>query len=155
AQSGHFTSACSLVPYRDELLFGPISNDAMDHVFVCEPAHNLMQHLVLKPNGTTFIAERAGDETFNEFFASEDDWCRPVFLASGPDGALWIVDMYRFFIDHPDFLPPDGKQDMRPHYRLGEDKGRIYRIYPKDKRPREIPRLDKLDTVQLVAALGS
>lgn len=64
-----------------------------------------------------------------------------------------MVDMYRYFIDHPEFLPPDGKQNMRPHYRLGEDKGRIYRIYPKGIKPRTMPRLDKLGTAQLVGAL--
>ena len=34
-------------------------------------------------------------------------------------------------------------------------KERIYRVYPADKRPRPIPRLDKLDTRGLVAALES
>ena len=66
-----------------------------------------------------------------------------------------MVDIYRFFIDHPDFLPPEGKQDMRPFYRLGDEMGRIYRIYSKDRQPRPIPRLDKLDTPHLVAALDS
>lgn len=155
-QSGHFTSACSITPYRDDLLFGDdLVQSGIDHVFICEPAHNLIQHLVLKPSGTTFVAERAEDESFNEFLASEDDWCRPVFLANGPDGALWMVDMYRFFIDHPDFLPPDGRQDMGPYYRLGDGMGRIYRIYPKGKTPRTMPRLDKLNTAELVAALES
>ena len=156
AQSGHFTSACSLLPYRDDLLFGPTSDSQpTDHVFVCEPAHNLMQHLVLTRDGTSFVANRAEDEMYSEFLASEDNWSRPVFLANGPDGALWLVDMYRYFIDHPDFLPPDGKKDMEPYYRLGEDKGRIYRIYPHNKQPRPIPRLDRLDATQLVQALES
>jgi putative membrane-bound dehydrogenase-like protein len=154
AQSGHFTSACSILPYRDDLLFNSTTTPAgADDVFVCEPAHNLVQHLVLKPNGTSFVAARAPDEQFNEFLASEDTWCRPVFLANGPDSALWMVDMYRYFIDHPEFLPPDGQRDMAPYYRLGEDKGRIYRIFPTGKTPRPIPRLDTLDTPQLVAAL--
>lgn len=156
AQSGHFTSACSILPYRDNLLFdSAAAQSGTDQVFVCEPAHNLVQHLVLKPSGTSFVAERAEDEPFNEFLASEDVWSRPVFLANGPDGALWMVDMYRFFIDHPDFLPPEGREDMRPFYRLGDDMGRIYRIYPKGKHPRSIPRLDRLDTAQLVTALES
>ena len=154
-QSGHFTSACQMTPYRDDLLFPLNPDSGMDHVFVCEPAHNLVQHIVLKPAGSTFAAQRAEGEEFSEFLASEDDWSRPCFLANGPDGALWMVDIYRFFIDHPDFLPPEGKQDMRPFYRLGDDMGRIYRIYPKGKQPRPIPRLDKLDTAQLVAALDS
>ena len=33
--------------------------------------------------------------------------------------------------------------------------GRIYRVYPVDKKPRPIPRLDRLDTAGLVAALDS
>ncbi len=86
-QSGHFTSACSLTPYRDNLLFEP-SDKGIDHVFICEPAHNLIQHLVLRPSGTTFVAGRAEDEPYNEFLASDDNWCRPVFLANGPDGAV-------------------------------------------------------------------
>jgi putative membrane-bound dehydrogenase-like protein len=154
-QSGHFTSACQLTPYRDNLLFPMNPASGADHVFVCEPAHNLVQHLVLKPSASAFLATRAVGEEFNEFLASEDDWCRPCFLSTGPDGALWMVDIYRFFIDHPDFLPPEGKQDMRPFYRLGDEMGRIYRIYPKGSQPRPIPRLDKLDTPHLVAALDS
>ena len=124
AQSGHFTSACSVTPYRDDLLFGPLDpNSAMDHIFVCEPAHNLVQHIIAAPSGSGFQLKRAADEEFNEFMASDDDWSRPVFLSSAPDGALWVVDMYRFFIDHPEYLPPEGQKDMKPYYRLGEDKG--------------------------------
>src|SRR4051812_7332593 len=39
--------------------------------------------------------------------------------------------------------------------RAGDDKGRIYRIYPENKQPRPVARLDKLDTAGLVAALDS
>ena len=39
--------------------------------------------------------------------------------------------------------------------RAGSEQGRIYRVYPVDKKPRTIPRLDKLDTTGLVAALES
>src|SRR5205823_3381134 len=39
--------------------------------------------------------------------------------------------------------------------RAGDDKGRIYRVYPEGKQPRPIARLDKLDTAGLVAALDS
>ncbi len=40
---------------------------------------------------------------------------------TGPDGALWVADMYRYMIEHPDWLPPAGKEDLLPHYRLGDD----------------------------------
>src|SRR5262249_40168674 len=39
--------------------------------------------------------------------------------------------------------------------RAGHDKGRIYRIYPADRKPRAWPRLDRLDTAGLVALLDS
>src|SRR5436305_2006513 len=61
--------------------------------------------------------------------------------------------MYRFVIEHPKWIPPaaQAKLDMR----AGDDKGRIYRIYPDKKQPRPIARLDKLDAVGLVVALDS
>src|SRR5262249_34468007 len=39
--------------------------------------------------------------------------------------------------------------------RAGWDKGRIYRVYPADQKPRAWPRLDRLDAAGLVALLGS
>jgi hypothetical protein len=58
-------------------------------------------------------------------------------------------------IEHPDWLPPEGKEDYRPYYRLGEDRGRIYRVYPKGQKPRAIPNLEKLETAELVKMLES
>jgi putative heme-binding domain-containing protein len=61
--------------------------------------------------------------------------------------------MYRQVIEHPQWIPADWQK--RLDLRAGHDKGRIYRIYPVGKRPRSIPRLDRLDTAGLVAALDS
>ena len=150
-ESGHFTSACSGMIYRDELLF---PRDKL-HAFTCEPFHNLVQHNVVSEAGVSFTAHRAPGEETSEFFASEDRWCRPVMTRTGPDGALWIADMYRYMIEHPDWLPPEGKAELLPHYRLGDDMGRIYRVFPSGIAPRKITPLDKLSTAQLVAALDS
>ena len=150
--AGHYTSACSAMVYRDELLF---SRGTDLEAFVCEPVHNLVQHLVLTESGPTYTASHREDETKHDFLASEDPWCRPVFVTTGPDGALWVVDMYRYMIEHPDWLPQQGRDEYRPFFRLGEDRGRIYRIFPKGQRPRAVPRLDKLGPAELVAALDS
>ena len=154
--AGHFTSACAGMIYRDELLFGKSSpgTDEM-HAFTCEPFHNLVQRNVITPDGVTFAARRASGEEHSDFFASEDRWSRPVMTRTGPDGALWVVDMYRYMIEHPDWLPANGRAELLPHYRLGEDKGRIYRVFPVGKTPRSPLRLDKLGTTELVAALDS
>jgi putative heme-binding domain-containing protein len=61
-----------------------------------------------------------------EFLASRDDWHRPVFLARGPEGALYIADMYRKVIEHPDYLPEGMRQ--RTDFESGKDRGRIWRV---------------------------
>ncbi|MDB6174322.1 MAG: hypothetical protein JWL59_3633 [Chthoniobacteraceae bacterium] len=150
-QGGHFTSACSGMIYRDDLLFPK----GEMHAFTCEPFHNLVQHNILADDGPSFSAHRAPEEDGTEFFASEDRWCRPVMTRTGPDGALWVVDMYRYMIEHPDWLPPEGKAELLPHYRLGEDKGRIYRVFPSGVATRKPLRLDSMDIGALVEALDS
>ena len=148
-QSGRFTSACSPTIYRDDHLF----DDANVYAFTCEPFHNLVQRVILKRDGESFTAERAEPKDELDFFASEDRWCRPVMARTGPDGALWIVDMYRYMIEHPQWLPAGGKSEMKPFERSGMEHGRIYRVY-KDGNPlRRIPRLDKSSAQELVMRL--
>ncbi len=147
--ANRFTSACSPIVYRDDL-FGPhFENNA----FVSEPVHNLVHREVMRPDGTTFKSQRAADEHESEFLTSSDNWFRPTMLRTGPDGSLWIADMYRYVIEHPEWIPDDWEK--RLDLRAGHDRGRIYRMYPVGSRPRPIPRLDRLDTAGLVAALDS
>lgn len=134
--SGRYTSACGPSIYRDELLF-PNEDDVL-HAFTCEPFHNLVQHHVLREEGVSFAGERGEVAEAFDFFASSDRWCRPVMTRTGPDGALWVVDMYRYMIEHPDWLPPEGQIELEPFYRSGDDRGRIYRVFPRGKRPRPI-----------------
>ncbi len=143
----HFTSACSAIVYRDDL-FGPAY---ANNTFVSEPVHNLIHREIMTPKGVTFTSRRAPDEENSEFLASKDNWFRPTMIQTGPDGALWVADMYRHVIEHPEWIPRDWQKKL--DLRAGHDKGRIYRIYPVGKKPREIPRLDKMDIPELVAAL--
>jgi putative membrane-bound dehydrogenase-like protein len=146
---GHVTSANSATPYRDDL-FGP---DFASSVFISEPVYNLVHREVLEPDGVSFTSHRAPDEKDSEFLASEDNWFRPTMLKTGPDGALYIADMYRLVIEHPEWIPEDVKN--RLDLRAGHDKGRIYRVYPTGAQLRKIPRLDRLDNDGLVRALES
>ena len=145
----HFTSACSAIVYRDEL-FGPAFRHS---TFVSEPVHNLIHREALSASGVTFTSRRAPDEQKSEFLASSDNWFRPTSIQTGPDGALWVADMYRAVIEHPEWIPQDWQK--RLDLRAGQDKGRIYRVFPIGSKPRQIPRLDRLDTAGLVAALDS
>src|SRR5207237_4552414 len=144
-----FTSACSAIVYRDDL-FGPAFENNM---FVSEPVHNLIHREIMTPKGVTFTSRRAADEETSEFLASNDNWFRPTMIQTGPDGALWVADMYRYVIEHPEWIPKDWQKKL--DLRAGHDKGRIYRVYPKEKKPRAIPRMDTMSTEELVKALGS
>jgi putative membrane-bound dehydrogenase-like protein len=143
------TAACGLGIYRDDVLGPEYSGNS----FTCEPVNLLVHRRVLKPAGSTFAAVRAPDEAASEFLASTDNWFRPVHAVTGPDGGLWVADMYRFLIEHPRWVPPAdlAKIDVR----AGAGLGRIYRVAPEGKPLRPWPRLDKLDTAGLVAALDT
>src|SRR5262249_17992434 len=134
---------------RDEL-FGP---GFANSVFVSEPVHNLIHREVLGPDGVSFTSHRAGEEASSEFLASSENWFRPTMLKTGPDGALYIADMYRQVIEHPEWIPVEVQK--RVDLRAGSDKGRIYRVYPEGTQLRAIPRMDKPGVSELVSALDS
>ena len=60
--------------------------------------------------------------------------------------------MYRLVIEHPEWIPTRWQQELGD-LRAGSDKGRIYRVYPKNATRRPVPRLDRADTAALVEAL--
>lgn len=118
---GSFTAACSvrIWPNGGKL---PALYDGC--AFSCEPTGNLVHVDKLVPHGATFLGQSLLEK--REVFASSDDWCRPVFITQGPDGALYICDMYRKIIEHPDYLPAE----IRKHsdFEAGKKMGRIWRI---------------------------
>ena len=75
----------------------------------------------------TFIARRV--EQGREFLASSDPAFRPVNLATGPDGALYVVDMYRELVEHPQFVPESARGAV--DFRRWHDRGRIWRVRPR------------------------
>jgi putative membrane-bound dehydrogenase-like protein len=145
---GRFTAACGLGIYRDSLL----GENYRGNAFTCEPAHNLVSRSLLS-EGPLPIARRADDERESEFLASADLWFRPVQVRTGPDGALYIVDMYRFLIEHPRWIAADRLSQI--DVRAGAEMGRIYRLVPEGEKPRPVRDLTKLDATQLAAAFDT
>jgi len=149
AHANQVTAACGLGLYRDTLLGEAYSGDA----FVCEPAHSLVTRIELTARGVTFTGERAPDEQTSEFLASTSSWFTPVQARTGPDGALWIVDMVRPVIEHPHWIPPERLRELP--VRAGDEMGRIFRVARRGAPLRPIPDLTKFDLPSLVAALDT
>jgi len=146
----HFTSACAAAIFRDDGLGAGVAGN----IFVCEPVHNLVHREIVRPVGASFVGERAATERESEFLASADLWSRFTAARAGPDGALYVADMYRLVIEHPDWIPAEWQQRIGD-LRAGADKGRIYRVRQKGMPLRPVPRLDRADAAGLVAALES
>lgn len=144
---GRATSACGLGIYRDDL----VANRG--NSFTCEPVNNLVHRLHVVPDGVTFNGSRDRNEQQSEFLTSTDVWFRPVQARTGPDGGLWIVDMYRYVIEHPRWIPTESLAEL--DVRAGANFGRIYRIVPRDAEPRARVRLDEMSPEELVQAIDS
>jgi putative membrane-bound dehydrogenase-like protein len=151
----YMTATCGPLIYRESAF----PAEYQGNYFVCEAVSNLVHRDVLKGPGPVLTASRA--ETGREFFASADNWCSPVYLQTGPDGALYIVDMYRQIIEH---AGPDGGRDVpnvpveilqKYGLRTGSTMGRIYRVAPKGHDRRAKPHLSGATPAELARAVGS
>ncbi len=122
--AGYFTSATGVTIYEGDAW--PLADRGVTAI-VGDVGSNVIHRKRLTPQGVSFRGERI--DNGREFVTSRDIWFRPVQFAHGPDGALYIADMYREVIEHPDSLPPVIKQHL--DLTSGRDRGRIYRLVPK------------------------
>ena len=146
--ANQFTAACGIQFYRGDALPPEFLNNA----FTCDPTGNLVHREVLTPVGATFTSHSADEN--QEFLASTDTWFRPVNLANAPDGSLYVVDMYRAVIEHPDWMPNELK--TRKDLLDGNDRGRIWRIKsiePNTLQERPDEFIDKLSTKEMIELL--
>jgi putative heme-binding domain-containing protein len=135
--AGQFSAACGV--------FAPGAVDSEgEWLLVCEPTSYVVQRQRLQRSGSVWKSEREPQE--QEFLASLDTWFRAVDVTSGPGRSVYIVDMARAVIEHPDFMPPE--LQTRPDLRDGTHLGRIWRVREVgDPAP-----LEKLDAVARAVA---
>ncbi|MEO5998299.1 MAG: PVC-type heme-binding CxxCH protein [Chitinophagaceae bacterium] len=127
-EKDHFTGASGGTFYGGDAL----PKEYYGNIFTGDVAGNLVHRDILSYSDTVpyFIAKRAEQEKDKEFMATTDSWVRPASLTVGPDGDLYMIDMYRQHIETPMSIPEDLQIGM--DFNAGNKDGRIYRIVPKN-----------------------
>ncbi|GAB3801016.1 hypothetical protein GCM10028819_27460 [Spirosoma humi] len=152
-KEGHlreFTAACSPLVYRGTALPEPFHGN----VFVCEPAGNLIKRNISE-NKELLIAAH-DPHPGKEFLASTDERFRPVHLTTGPDGALYVADMYRGLIQHSAYVTPYLKEQTIARGLVKPvNYGRIWRIVPENWQASKPRKLSDASSAELVAELSS
>ena len=131
--SGYFTSASGIHLWRQDAI-------------VADCGSNLVHRKTFTETVNGPVAVRPAAEKDREFLTSTDTWFRPVAFTTAPDGSLLIADFYREYIEHPDSLPANLKARM--NLNSGNDRGRIWRVRPRDpalaSRPSPHPLLQEI-----------
>ncbi|HEX2749655.1 MAG TPA: PVC-type heme-binding CxxCH protein [Verrucomicrobiales bacterium] len=118
------TATCGALIYRGDALPACRGN-----AFIPEPSANLVKRAVLTEKDGMVTA--ANPVPGREFLTSTDERFRPVEAMDGPDGALYLVDMYRGIIQHAGFLTHYLVANIEARkLALPLDRGRIWRIVP-------------------------
>jgi len=128
--------------------------DALGNVFVPESGGHLIGRLKLGAGVTPEATRYYPPE--QELLASSDERFRPVNARVGPDGALYVADMYHGIIEHVIFMVPWLSNQIRERgLDQGNDKGRLWRIVAED-RPleRQGPRLSEAPMQELAGFLS-
>lgn len=142
----NFTAASGPVLYRGDLF----PKEYYLNAFVGEPSANLIKRNILEETGYQVKGRQAYKN--REFLTSTDERFRPVTLYNGPDGALYVLDMYRGVIQHKTYQSDYLKKEInaRQLYKPLEC-GRIYKIVPKGTKEKFVTMPS--DPRQLVALL--
>lgn len=119
------TATCGALIYRGDAF--PASH--YGNAFIPEPSANLMKRMIVTEKDGVVTGVNATEN--KEFLTSTDERFRPVQATNAPDGAVYVVDMYRGIIQHSSFLTHylvaniEARKLDRPF-----DQGRIWRIVP-------------------------
>ena len=134
-----FTAACGQSFFRADGLGEDVNGD----YFICEPVGRLVRRSKVKYLDSGHLELlNPYEDSIGEFITSNDGNFRPVNTYTGPDGCLYVVDMYRGVIQEKSFMTPYLKQEiLKSKYDKNIGRGRIYRIKRDDFSPGKKPDL--------------
>ena len=144
-----YTGACGTLIYRGSNFPEEFLGDG----FICEPTGNFIRRNKVVERDGILSAHNAYDRS--EFLTSTDERFRPVNLINGPDGGLYIVDLYRGLIQHRLYLTSFLRKQIEErnlHEPIGL--GRIYRVVYEGTERASVPKLREASNDRLVAELS-
>jgi mono/diheme cytochrome c family protein/glucose/arabinose dehydrogenase len=138
-----------------EIFLGDKIPPAYGDLFIPEPVGRLVRRAKVNHVDGKIVLENPYNQT--EFLASTDPLFRPVNAATGPDGCLYIVDMYRGIIQEGNWVR-EGSYLRDVVKEKGYDKffgkGRIYRIVHEEMEPGPKPNLLDKTSAELLGFLS-
>ncbi|MFY0625813.1 MAG: c-type cytochrome [Reichenbachiella sp.] len=145
----HFTAVCGQSIFVGDKL--PFKGD----LFLPEPVGRLVRRAKVENVDGKIILSNTYEKS--EFLASTDANFRPVHSETGPDGCLYIIDMYRGIIQEGNWVRKGSF--LRPvveRKKLDKNigKGRIYRIVHDDFEPSKKEKLLNKSAKELIPYLG-
>lgn len=149
----HFTACTGQSVYTGDRLPADMEGD----LFICEPVGRLIRRAKVVDSAGMTMVKNAYDR--QEFLASSDMNFRPINTVTGPDGCLYIVDMYHGIIQESAWT--DKGSYLRPQIlRIGLDRnigrGRIYRVVSNKIKPnKERPHMLEQNSAELVQYLSN
>lgn len=100
-QSGYFSGSCGILHYGG----GAFGKEYDQTIWVADVVLNLIHVDKIMSDGASFKASRMQQK--KEFMASTDRSFRPVNMSVGPDGSIYVIDMHRKVIEHPEWIPDE------------------------------------------------
>lgn len=145
----HFTASCGQSIFLGDKL------PAYGDLFIPEPVGRLIRRATVQNINGKKVLKNTYKET--EFMASTDANFRPVHTNTGPDGCLYVVDMYRGIIQEGNWVRKGSF--LRPvveRKKLDKNigKGRIYRIVHDEIEPAKTEKLLQKSPEELISYLG-
>jgi mono/diheme cytochrome c family protein len=172
AQLTHFSAACGQSVVRS-----PLFPEWQGNSLGCEPVGRLIRMTRYSWQDGQGTAHNAFPGS--EFIRAKDGYFRPVWTECGPDGGLYIADLYRGIIQEKEWFPTAVTPELRARYvedyrknklelwteryervkRWGMIKvhrhGRIYRLLPEGKSALQLPHMLDESPAELVAHLAN